>query len=208
MNGRSQFPLFQSHLDLAHKYWSETIRPGDTVVDATCGNGHDTLQLARLVGAEGKVYAYDIQPQAIATTRTLLQNEGMLDRVQLCQMSHEDLSVIPSPRAVIYNLGYLPRSDKSITTQAETTLLSITQALKKLQNGGILSITAYPGHPEGLLEKNALQQRLMTLAPQEWSCTFHQWLNRQAAPCLFLIQRQTFVPEPGMASFEGKNLPY
>lgn len=186
---RPQFPLFQSHLDLAHRYWTEAIRLGDTVVDATCGNGHDTLQLARLVGAEGTVYAYDIQSQAIANTRTLLEREGLLDRVQLRQASHADLS-LTRPQAIIYNLGYLPGSDKEITTKVETSLLSITQGLEQLQSGGIMSITAYPGHQEGALEKAALHELFLTLPPQVWSCTFHQWLNRQAAPCLFLLQKR------------------
>ena len=42
-----------------------TVKPGQTVCDMGCGNGFYTLQLARLVGPKGLVYAVDIQPEML-----------------------------------------------------------------------------------------------------------------------------------------------
>lgn len=187
---RSKFSLFQSHLDLAHHYWSNLVKPGDTVIDATCGNGYDTLRLATMIGPTGRVYAYDIQPAAIEMTGDLLTKEGLLDRVELRGVSHISFEGIALPRLIVYNLGYLPGSDKQIKTVTETTLLSIAHGLEILQPGGMISITAYPGHEEGALEEQALQIFFSSLSPTTWSCTFHKWLNRQQAPVLFLIQKK------------------
>jgi len=41
------------------------VKPGQTVCDMGCGNGFYTLQLARLVGPRGLVYAVDIQPEML-----------------------------------------------------------------------------------------------------------------------------------------------
>ncbi len=185
----AQFPLAQSPLDLAHVYWVKLVQHGDTVVDATCGNGHDALRLARLVGLTGSVYAYDIQQQAIENATLLLSQHDLLDRVQLRHESHQTFHLPAPPRLIVYNLGYLPGSDKKIKTRSDSTLQSIANGMHILQAGGALSITAYPGHPEGAEEELALREFFKQLPPQEWSCIFHQWLNRQHAPSLFLLQR-------------------
>ena len=48
----------------AHRIFHRILRPGDSAVDATAGNGHDSLLMAQLVGPEGSVTAVDVQPQA------------------------------------------------------------------------------------------------------------------------------------------------
>lgn len=193
---RHLFPLFQSHLDLAHHYWQRLVQPGDCVIDATCGKGWDTLALARLalIPNAGMVYGLDIQEAAIAATRARLHaalDPNSFTRVHLYQQSHhhfpEEISA-ESIRLIVYNLGYLPGGDKSLTTQVDTTLQSLERALALLQGGGCISLTAYPGHREGEKEQRALIDFASALDPTLWSCCHHCWLNRQASPSLMLIQ--------------------
>lgn len=194
---RSDYPLFQSHLDLAYTYWKQLIEPGDIIIDATCGNGKDTLKLAQLnlTKEKGILYAYDIQKQALESAHlylsTNLPNEQFL-RIQFILGSHAEFSPTINPatvKLVVYNLGYLPGGNKALTTHTTSTLQSLQRAVQLIQPGGAISITCYPGHPEGALEEKAILDFMKTLSPMEWSCCHHRWLNRMHAPSLLLIQK-------------------
>lgn len=188
------FSLFQTPIDLAHAYWKRGLKPGDTVLDATCGNGHDTLFLSQLVldSDIGQVIACDIQESALAQTRQrLIINlpPGQIDRVQLLHDDHSKLSIeAASLAAVIYNLGYLPGGDKSLTTTTTSTLNSLDCSLKWIQEGGFICVTCYPGHPSGAEEEEKVLEWAQTLSPQEWSVCHHRFLNRRRSPSLLLIQ--------------------
>lgn len=162
----------------------------DIVVDATCGNGNDTLFLAGLV-PKGKVIAFDIQEQAIKNTEALLQKENRLALVDIHHASHYPFpeSILPkSVKLFVYNLGYLPGGDKSLTTQTATSLQSIQQALTLLKPKGAISMMLYPGHEEGKKEAINLCSFAKAL-PKERYTVFHmQLLNRNAAPELLWIQ--------------------
>ncbi|MFI0434963.1 MAG: tRNA (mnm(5)s(2)U34)-methyltransferase [Parachlamydiaceae bacterium] len=194
---RSSFPLFQSHLDLAHSYWSQIVQIGDIVIDATCGNGHDTLKLCQLTLSvdRGKVYSFDIQLQAIHSTAQLIAHDlepSLKEKLSLEQRCHSNFppEIIPnSVKLIVYNLGYLPGGDKAQTTQRSTTLRSLDEARKLLQPGGVISVTCYCGHEEGAKEKEEVLHYAHQLPPKEWSCSHHGWLNRQKAPSLLIIQK-------------------
>lgn len=201
---RPSFPLFQSHLDVAHDLWTRLVRKGDHVVDATCGNGHDTLKLAQLAldSASGQLYALDIQPAAVKATRDLLTTHlspellGKITLVERCHSTFPEEINRNSVRLVVYNLGYLPGGNKELTTKRYTTLQSIQNALELLQPGGCISITAYPGHPEGATEYEIILDYLRTLDPHQWNCSQHQWINRQSrAPILLVLQHACAHPD-------------
>lgn len=206
---RAAFPLFQSHLDLAYHYWEETIQAGDLVVDATCGNGKDTVRLAKLavpstgvgnpdvqLAGHPVIHSIDIQKDALKEAQTYAASVLTSEQYQAIRWIHGSHASFPeeikpgSVKAIIYNLGYLPGGNKTITTLTETTLQSIESALPLLKKGGIITLTAYPGHPEGALENRALLERLSALNPAQWNVCHHRWVNRTAAPELFLIQHQ------------------
>ena len=195
---RNSFPLFQSHLDLAHFYWSQLIQIGDSVIDATCGNGYDTLKLCQLVLSmnKGKVYAFDIQLDAIDSANHYLnahlspELRMRVDLQQRCHSSFPDFIKTESIKLIVYNLGYLPGGNKNTTTQSNTTLQSLVMAKELLQPGGIMSVTCYPGHPEGAQEQEVLLNYASHLSPKDWSCCHHVWLNRKEAPSLLLIQKK------------------
>jgi hypothetical protein len=191
--------LFQSHIDLAHTIWEKIVRPGDTVVDATSGNGHDTLALAKmaLTKNEGRLFALDLQKDALASCETKLREhlaDPILSRVKLLEQCHSQFPEEIKPGTVsliVYNLGYLPGGDKSKTTKADTTLQSLQKALLLIQEGGCISITCYPGHSEGLLEEEKLLDFAMQLDPSRFSICHHRWVNRKKSPSLLLIQRSS-----------------
>jgi tRNA1(Val) A37 N6-methylase TrmN6 len=194
---RSCYPLFQSHLDLAHWYWAKLITPGDCIIDATCGNGKDTLQLAELaiqIGM-GKVYAFDIQKEAIESAKKYLFEHLAVDQMQRVEFilgSHTqfpDTILSQSVKLIVYNLGYLPGGNKAQTTLAETTLTSLKAAQTLIAPGGAISIMCYPGHPAGQIEEEALLAFAEHLPKSEWSCCHHRWLNRLKSPSLLLLQR-------------------
>ena len=127
------------------------VKEGDVVIDATLGNGHDTLELAQLVGETGHVYGFDIQKDAVEHTRARLENEGLAARCSLYQLGHEQmLTKVSVPvRYVSFNLGWLPGGDKTITTLWPTTKKALESALSLLLPLGVCTVCAYPGHLEG-----------------------------------------------------------
>lgn len=130
-------------------------------MDATMGNGWDTLFLARLVGALGRVVAYDIQPSAIEAARRRLESEGLLSRCTLLLHYHADPGPLgelsgDAPTAVMFNLGYLPGGDKSITTTPETTVVALEAMSGVLSEGGVITVVAYRDHPGGAEEAEAV----------------------------------------------------
>lgn len=182
------------HLELTKMYWLQCLSSGDVAVDATCGNGHDTLFLAKL--PLSALFSIDIQQTAIENTQSLLQanlSHEELGRIHLRCLSHENWELVSfpqPPQLFIYNLGYLPRGDKTLTTQTATTLSSIKKALTLVKEGGSISITCYPGHDEGEKEERALFLFAQSLPAKQWQVCHHRWINHAVrSPTLLWITR-------------------
>lgn len=178
---------------IASDVLQQVIRAGDAVIDATLGNGHDTVMLAELVGESGHVTGFDIQRDAVERTSALLRDKGLLDRCTLYAEGHEHIAErLQGPvKAAVFNLGWLPGGDKSITTHWETTHTAIMAALSLLEKGGVCTVCAYPGHEAGDRERQALMDWLSTLRPQAFNVLHHRFLNAgPGAPECFVIQRQ------------------
>lgn len=182
--------MFKPHLSAAHTFWKSLLEETDHALDATCGNGHDTLFLAKLL-PKGKLYALDIQQKAIDNTSSLLEKElGPNHQVQLLQGCHSCFPPeIKKLKLIVYNLGYLPGSDKQVKTRVKTTLKSVFKGLILLLEGGALSITCYPGHTEGTEEEMALLNYCQTL-PQTYSFSHSRWEKRATAPSFLTIVKQ------------------
>ncbi|WP_442595610.1 class I SAM-dependent methyltransferase [Neobacillus sp. D3-1R] len=175
-------------LQFAKTLIEKTVVPGDIVVDATLGNGHDTLFLANLVGDEGKVYGFDIQEQAVLNSQARLEEHHVVHRAVLFQEGHEKLQqFIPlfehgKIKAAIFNLGYLPGSDKAIVTKPDTTILAIEQLLNMMTPEAIIVLVIYHGHPEGAIEKDQLMEYVKQLDQKEARVLLYQFLNQQNDP--------------------------
>lgn len=157
--------LLGSVTELSKFFMSQVIKPGDYVIDATAGNGYDTLFLANLVLDKGKVFSFDIQKQAIESTRNLLMKEGILYRVTLYHMNHIYIKeyVHDKIKGAMFNLGYLPGGDHSITTKGHSTITALKQVLELLLSGGLVSICLYYGHLEGRKELKEVLSFIQTL---------------------------------------------
>lgn len=164
---------------------------GGVAVDFTMGNGYDTLWLSRQVGEAGKVYAFDIQPEALVRTEERLKAESPYENYTLICASHHTASqYISEPIcAGIFNLGFLPGGDKGITTLRETTLPAVRDALAMLAPKGALLIAVYPGHEEGRLEGEVLQEYLSGLSQKEYSVSLLKMVNAPDCPFFYLIEK-------------------
>lgn len=179
--------MLKGIIPFAHSLLKSSIDQGDTVVDATCGNGNDTLFLSELVGTSGHVYTFDIQAQAIETTRALLKT-NKYDSVTYVHDSHAKLDkYIPTDLhgkigGAIFNLGYLPRSDKQIITEGKSTIAAVNSLLTYLKKGALIVIVIYYGHEGGLEEKNAVLHYVKELNQKYYSVLQYEFINQKNNP--------------------------
>ncbi|MBR6529596.1 MAG: class I SAM-dependent methyltransferase [Firmicutes bacterium] len=179
----------QHTTELALHLCNAYIDKESIAVDCTCGNGHDTLWLAKRCK---KVYAFDIQKQAIEATAKLLA-ENALDNVELIKDSHENIKkyVKEEPCVIVFNLGFLPGGDKGLTTKRASSLAAIKEALEVLAVGGVLSITMYPGHKEGKYEQDLILEWAKNLSSREYHAVFANMLNQSnKAPQVLWITKK------------------
>ncbi len=178
----------------SHELVREVLRPGSIAVDATAGAGHDTLFLAQTVGPSGQVYAFDVQQTALEETRLLLEHAGLTGFTHLLPTGHEHIKEALPPEiygrldAVMYNLGWLPGSDKRVVTQAQTTTASLKAACELLAPGGIITIVLY-AHEAGKIEAKAVEQFCSQLTGSLSAFSLHR-LNRSGAPYMIAITKQ------------------
>ncbi|RBP49598.1 tRNA (mnm(5)s(2)U34)-methyltransferase [Arenicella xantha] len=174
--------------DIAHQSILDHFLPGTLrqSVDATCGNGHDTLFLAQ--HTQHRVWAFDVQAKAISATRQRLEAAGF-DHVQLVNDGHQQLAnhVDGEVDCVMFNFGYLPSADKTLTTQAESSLLALNAALTKLSAHGVMTLLCYPGHPAGEAETLAIRAWLQQL-PKDILINTHLSRNPSTStPVLYVL---------------------
>ena len=174
-------------LEMAHDFLAQVITPEDIVVDATMGNGYDTLFLAKLAK---QVYAFDIQEQALEKTSQRIQEAG-LTNVDLILQGHETVDqYVTEVKAAIFNLGYLPSADKSIITQPQTTLEALEKLCQVLVKGGRIAIMIYYGHEGGDIERDAVLDFVSQLPQQEYTATIYRTLNQISnPPFLVMIEK-------------------
>ena len=179
--------------DLNKVLLEDVISEGDTVIDATMGNGYDTKYLAQKVGENGVVYSFDVQEEAIKSTKKRLEKENLLNRVNLVLDGHEniDIYVKDEVSCVLFNLGYLPRAKHQIITKPDTTLKAIKKSLNLLKPHGVISIAIYTGHEGGMDECNAVFDYVSKLDQSNFNvlnCNFVNQVNNP--PRLILIEKK------------------
>jgi len=182
--------------DLAHAAVRAALTTGEIAIDATAGNGNDTRFLSEIVGPPGRVFAFDVQPEALARTADTIKSAS---HITLLKRDHAEMrEAIPKELhgkigAVMFNLGYLPGGDHSLTTQAASTLKAISAALELLRPDGVLTVVAYPGHAGGAEETEAVARFLNDLPGEFVMREEFAEVSRHAAPRLFVVHKQLTV---------------
>ena len=179
---------FRSARFWARELIEAALFPGARAIDATMGNGGDTCWLCERVGESGHVDAFDIQPSALASTRSKLEAAHLESRATLILTGHEHMrETIQEPvNAVVFNLGWLPGAEHALTTRVQTTLSAVNQALELLAADGVMTVCIYPGHEEGAREREALLDWAKNLNPKRFDAMVKTYLNQKNDPPLML----------------------
>lgn len=189
--------FFKNPVIMAHQMAGMVLRPGQRAIDATAGNGHDTLFLAKQVGPTGEVFAFDKQPLAIHHTAQRLKEAAVDTRVYLLNIGHEQMKNYVSGRfqAIMFNLGYLPGAERRFATRPETTVPALQQGLELLSPRGILLVVVYVGHAGAREEQQAIEEWVQTLPQPDWDVLRCSYPNRtNNPPYLLAIQRVAVTP--------------
>ena len=183
---------FKSARHWAEELIRQAVEPGARVIDATMGNGYDTQWLAELVGESGHVYGFDIQLEAVNRTRDRLAAAGLENRATLFHAGHEHIAeLVGEPvDAAVFNLGWLPGTDKALRTRAETTLTAVNAALDRLKEGALMTICVYPGHPEGRDELDRLIAWGRALPGEKYDVMARAYLYQSGDPPVLIAVKK------------------
>lgn len=172
-------------LSLAHSFIAENVKPGDLCIDATAGRGGDTVFLCGLTGSTGRVIAFDIQPDAVESTRERVRESGFEGVAEVILDSHSHMDQYAQPETVsciTFNFGWLPGGDHNIFTHPETSIEAIEKGLALLKPDGVMSLCIYYGRENGTAERDALLEYLAGLDSRKCSVLVSSFVNRPSCP--------------------------
>ena len=185
---RNTYQGFQkSILNKVRQIIDKHVKYKDLVIDATIGNGHDSLFISQYL-KEGYLYGFDIQKEAVENTQKLL-NQNNFSNYTLFLENHKNIEKTLNHLKnkisfIIYNLGYLPGGDKTITTKYKDTIQSLEGSINLLNKKGIILVTVYPGHKEGKKEE---EQIIKFLNNQHIYYEIYKNTSHEIAPYLIKI---------------------
>lgn len=188
-----------SILDFAHTLAAAGLESGGVAIDATVGNGHDTLFLVQEVGTGGRVIGFDVQVEALTATRDRVQSQApdAAARLRLVHSGHETMRShiedddLGAVGAIMFNLGYLPGADHSVTTEPGTTRRALNVGLDLLRPAGVITIVAYPGHEGGEEETEAVAEWAASLPEDDFLVLSYQFANQPAdPPRLYAVEKR------------------
>ena len=179
-----------SALDIIKRVIDENVHEGDLCIDATAGRGHDTLHLCTLVGDSGHVTAFDIQQEAVDSTKALLEANGMSGRADVLLKSHSEMDRLfeeGTVSLITFNFGWLPKGDHNIFTRKDTSIEAIEKGLKLLKEGGVMTLIIYYGRETGYEERDALLEYLPTLDSRFYTVVEMPFVNRPNCPPIPIV---------------------
>lgn len=177
-------------LNLVKQAILPALEQATVIVDATAGNGNDTLFLAEHSSEQAKIYAFDIQQAALVHTQE--KTAAYAARIEYVLRSHAELAAVVKEEidVAMFNLGYLPGEEHDITTKKESTRAAVTQVLEKLSLNGVCIIVAYPGHEAGAQEAAMLEDFLENLPGKNYTAGCYRLVNhKKTAPYAYVIER-------------------
>jgi len=185
--------IIKNSLGQSHDIVRQIVKEGDIVIDATAGNGNDTVFLAELVGDYGKVYSFDIQEMALEKTKEKLIKKGLLNRVNLINDGHQHMDVYVNDKVstVIFNLGYLPGGDHNISTKGKSTKEAVEKSLELIKVNGIVAMVVYFGGDSGFDEKEEVDEYIKTLDNKKYVVMKTEFVNQiNCPPILICIEKR------------------
>lgn len=192
MNRSIENCIIKNSLHQSHDIIKKAAKPGDTVIDATAGNGGDTVFLAELVGSEGRVYSFDIQQEALDRTFVKLKAVGLEERVTLVRDGHEHMKehVQGEVSAIMFNLGYLPKGDHQIGTMGGTTIAAVESAMDLIKRNGTITIVIYYGGDSGFEEKEQVLEYIRDVDCRRFTVSKTDFVNQiNCPPILVCIEK-------------------
>lgn len=194
MNRSIEKCVIKNSLQQSHDIVRRVVKAGDTLVDATAGNGGDTVFLAELAGPQGRVYSFDIQQAALDKTLARLKIEGLEDRVTLVREGHENMGnhVSAEVSAIMFNLGYLPGGDHSVGTKGNTTIRAIESAMELVTVNGIITIVVYYGGDSGFEEKEQVLDYIRTIDCKRFTVSTTEFVNQINCPPILICIEKLF----------------
>lgn len=181
-----------SAVELCHEFLELHVTPGGLYLDATCGNGNDTLFLCRLAGQNGRVLAMDIQQKAVDRTNKRLTDAGYEKVGRAVLYDHAKLGELVQPGkvdCVLFNFGWLPGADHAVFSTADSSIPALEAALQAVRPGGVVSAILYSGAVIGTDEKQAVLAWLRALPLKDFTvlvCDFANWAETAPLPCFIL----------------------
>lgn len=172
-------------VQLAHEFLKAQVKEGDICIDCTAGRGNDTLFLCKLVGSSGKVIAFDIQSDAIESTKALIHENNFETVAEIHHESHENVDKYAdenSVAAAVFNFGWLPGGDHKIHTQTASSVCAVEKCLKLLKHSGVMSLSIYYGRDTGFEEKESLLEYISQLPVKEYTVIVSEFVNRPNCP--------------------------
>lgn len=184
-------------VDAAHLLAKRAVTPGGLAIDATVGNGHDTLFLAQAVGPQGRVVGFDIQEEALDETRRRVRAEAPDASLRLVHAGHETMenhlseSDFGTVDGVMFNLGYLPGGDHAVTTAPETTRQALDTSVDVIRPGGVITVVAYTGHDGGEAEARAVESWASALPDDAFRALSYHFVNQTSdPPRLYAVEKR------------------
>lgn len=174
-------------LDFAKRLILSKINKDSICVDFTMGNGYDTLFLCS--NTENKVYSFDIQQTALDNTKKLLDDNDV-SNFNLILDDHSNFKkyIKCNFDIGIFNFGYLPNGDKSITTKSDNSLNAVKLAVDHLSKNGILILVLYPGHAEGFKEAKIIEEYAKNLSGSSFNVIKYDFINKNNPPFIIAIE--------------------
>ena len=179
-----------------HERIQQMIKEPLLCIDATAGTGKDTVFLAKLVGEKGRVISMDIQEMAIEQTKKRLLKERLSDRAEVVLDSNAHMDKYAqkdSVSLIMFNLGYLPGGDHSLSTKADTTIEALEKGLNLLHEGGMISLLIYSGGDSGFEEKKQVLAWLRELTDDKYTVLVEAFYNKPNNPPLpvYILKNET-----------------
>lgn len=183
--------LFKNTVEITDHYINLFKNKIIIAADMTVGNGNDIYKIVKTVDKKSEILGFDISEIAIENTKNLLK-EFKNNNIQIIKDSHKNIfkHINKKLDLVIYNLGYLPKGNKDITTDYVTVIKSLEYVLNFLNINGIVIITFYPGHSSGKLESIEIEKYLADLNQKNYNVLKYYFVNQiNNPPYVVVIER-------------------